>query len=225
MRAMSTNRHEVRAVVFDMDGVLIDSHPAHQAAWREFLHTLGKEVCDQELEFILEGHTRTEILCHFLGSLTAQDLELYGRRKDQLFRAHENHVGLISGVCDFLRKLSLHRIPAGVATSASEIRTVSTIERMGLAELFEAVVTASDVEKGKPDPCVYRLACERLKVPPQHALAFDDAPAGIQSAKSAGLRCIGISSNGLTSKLLDAGAETVIADFASLTIEDILRRA
>jgi HAD superfamily hydrolase (TIGR01509 family) len=222
---MITDRHEVRAVVFDMDGVLIDSHPAHQAAWREFLHSLGKDVCDQELEFILEGHTRAEILCHFLGPLTADEVEHYGRRKDQLFRAHENQIVPISGVCDFLRKLSLQGLPAALATSASEIRTVSTIERMGLAELFEAVITAGDVEKGKPHPAVYQLACERLNVQPQHTVAFDDAPAGIQSAKSAGLRCIGVSSNGLIPKLLNAGAEAVIRDFAGLTIEEILRTA
>lgn len=222
---MIMDRREVRAVVFDMDGVLIDSHPAHQTAWTELLHSLGKDVRKEELEFILEGHTRSEILHHFLGPLAPDDLEQYGNHKDQLFRAHENQIGPISGVCDFLRKLNHEGIPAAVATSASEIRTVSTIERMGLAELFEAVVTASDVEKGKPDPAAYQLACERLRVPPQHAVAFDDAPAGIQSAKSAGLRCIGVSSNGLASKLLNAGAEIVIADFADLIIEEILHAA
>ena len=222
---MTQDYHEVCAVVFDMDGVLIDSHPAHQAAWSEFLHSLGKDIPDRELEFILEGHTRAEILCHFLGPLSAVELDQYGKRKDQFFRVHENQIGPISGVCDFLRKLSLQGIPAAVATSASEIRTVSTIERMGFSELFEAVVTASDVEKGKPDPEVYQLACERLSVPPQRTVAFDDAPAGIQSAKSAGLRCIGVSSNGLVPELMDAGAETVIKDFAGLTLEEILRPA
>jgi HAD superfamily hydrolase (TIGR01509 family) len=206
-----------------MDGVLIDSHPAHLAAWREFLQSLGKAVSDQGLAFILEGNTRAEILCHFLGDISEQDLDQYGTWKDLLFRARETRIPPVFGVLEFLRGLDRHGIVAAIATSASEARTFSTIERMGLEEFFGAVVTSRDVEKGKPDPAVYRLACERLRVLPGHALAFDDAVAGIQSAKAAGLRCIGVSNNGISSKLLDAGAEVVIPDFSRLTLDDLLR--
>lgn len=216
---------DIRAVVFDMDGVLIDSHPAHRAAWREFLQSLGKSISDDGLSFILEGHTRSEILTHFLGDLPAQDLGQHGKRKDELFRAQEYRIAAIPGVVDFLHSLAGFGIARAVATSASEIRTFSTLNRMGLAQFFEAVVTAGDVSRGKPDPAVYRLACAQLNVPPDQALAFDDAPAGIQSAKAAGLRCVGVSSNGLTPQLLDAGAEFVIKDFAHLTLDTILTAA
>jgi len=108
-----------------------------------------------------------------------------------------------------------------VATSASEIRTFSTIERLGLGGCFEAVITASDVSAGKPDPMVYRLACERIGIPPQEALAFDDASAGIEAARSAGMRCIGVASNGYSANLVMAGAERVIPDFAGLEFESI----
>jgi len=208
-----------------MDGVLIDSHPAHLAAWREFLRSAGKEVCDDELTFVLEGRTRSEILRHFLGPLPERELEGHGRRKDEIFRALEYRIKLIPGVLEFLRDLNCQRIASAVATSASEIRTVSTIERMGMAGFFEVVVTASDVSWGKPDPMVYRLACERLAIAPHHALAFDDAPAGIRAARSAGLRCVGVSSNGLATQLLDAGAEQVIKDFKHLMLNNFAQAA
>jgi len=64
----------IRAVAFDMDGVLIDSHPAHRAAWRKFLLSLDRHVSDDELSFILEGRTRNEILRHFLGDLSENEL-------------------------------------------------------------------------------------------------------------------------------------------------------
>jgi sugar-phosphatase len=109
-----------------------------------------------------------------------------------------------------------------VATSASEIRTFSTIERMGLGGCFEAVITASDVSAGKPDPMVYRLACERMGIATYQALAFDDASAGIEAAKSAGMRCIGVASNGRSADLVMAGAERVIPDFADLAFDSIM---
>ncbi len=209
----------IRAVVFDMDGVLINSHPAHLAAWRSLLFSLGNKVPEDKLAYILEGRPRNEILRHFLGDLPERDLQEYGKQKDEIFRRMEHQIDAIPGVIEFLQTLHASGIARAVATSASEIRTFSTIERMGLAEHFEAVITAGDVTAGKPDPAVYRLACERLNVPPSQAMAFDDAPAGIQSARLAGMRCIGVSSNGLSRQLLENGAERVIPDFVGLSYD------
>lgn len=211
----------IRAVVFDMDGVLINSHPTHLAAWKAFLCSVGNEVPEHELTYILEGRTRNEILCHFFGGLSPWELERYGKRKDDIFRRMEHQIEPIAGAIEFLQTLNHYGISAAIATSASEIRTLSTIERMGIAEHFETVITASDVVSGKPDPTVYRLACERLGVAPADSMAFDDAPAGIQSAKSAGMRCIGVSSNGMTRQLIDTGAERVIPDFVGLSINEL----
>src|SRR5207302_5884782 len=84
---LTTENKGIYAVVFDMDGVLIDSHPAHLAAWREFLRSAGKEVFEDELSFVLEGRTRSEILRHFLGSLPERELERYVSQTAELFRA------------------------------------------------------------------------------------------------------------------------------------------
>lgn len=206
----------IRAVVFDMDGVLVDSHPAHRTAWREFLQETGRNVSDDDLAFVLEGRTRSEILRHFLGDLDEDGVQEYGRRKDEIFRAIEHQIGPVRGVLDFVEQLSRRHISMAIATSASEIRTFSTIERLGLGGRFEAVITASDVSAGKPDPMVYRLACQRMRIPAAEAMAFDDACSGVQAATLAGMRCIGVASNGLCDKLLQAGAEAVIPHFAGL---------
>jgi len=205
---------ELRAFIFDMDGVLIDSHSAHRKAWREFLRGEGVEVSDDELAFILEGRTRSEILRRFLGDLPTSELQKCGRRKDDFFRCLEHQIKPVSGVLQFLEQLIQRGLSLAVATSASEIRTFATIERLGLGGCFDAVVTASDVEEGKPDPAVYRLACQRLEISPHFAMAFDDARAGVQAAKSAGMRCLGLASNGLMEQLLLAGAEAVVPSFA-----------
>jgi beta-phosphoglucomutase len=136
---------EPQAFVFDMDGVLINSHSAHRQAWREFLCSEGVEVSDDELAFILEGRTRSEILRRFLGDLTAAELQQYGRRKDDFFRSLEHQIEPIPGVLWLLERLMRQGMSLAVATSASEIRTFATIERLGLGGCFDAVVTASDV--------------------------------------------------------------------------------
>ena len=220
-----TARPATRAMVFDMDGVLVNSHPTHHAAWREFLHSLGTEVSEHELAFILEGRTRNEILRHFLGDLPEEELQCYGKRKDEIFRGMEHRIAPVSGVLEFVEKLNARGIACAVATSASEIRTCSTIERMGLGGWFQAIITAGDVSAGKPDPAVYRLACERMNIAPRDALAFDDARAGVQAAVFAGLRCIGVAPNGYSRQLLDAGAESVISDFIDLAIDSLLEPA
>jgi HAD superfamily hydrolase (TIGR01509 family) len=224
---MTAGFHKARhpekcAVVFDMDGVLIDSHPVHLAAWREFLQLQKIDFTESDLNFILEGRTRSEILRHFLGDLSEAEIAKLGRRKDEIFRGIEAEIRPFPGVLPFLRQLEHLGVSKAVATSASEIRTASTIERLGLGGFFDAVVTSADVEAGKPHPRVYQLACERMNVLPGDALAFDDAPSGVQSARSAGLRCIGVSNNGLTRALLDAGAEQVIPSFIGFGLHSVL---
>jgi beta-phosphoglucomutase len=217
--------NRVSAVVFDMDGVLIDSHPAHHAAWRKFFQSLGADISDQELSFILDGRTRNEILRHFLGDLPEAELQRYGHCKDEVFRSMEARIEPLPGVVQFLGELRRSGAAMAIATSASEIRTFSTIERLGLAEYFEAIITASDVAAGKPNPAVYRLACECLNVSPALSLAFDDASAGVVSARAAGMRCIGVASNGLSQRLMDAGAEAVIEDFRGMSLNVVPKAA
>ena len=223
MSARARGGHEpnLRGLVFDMDGVLVDSHPTHFAAWTQFLNELSIQVPEAELAFILEGRTRSEILRHLLGELPEPVLLAHGRRKDEIFRHMEPQIRPSPGILAFLDELERNNIPRAVATSASEIRTASTIERMGLGGFFNAVVTAGDVSAGKPHPAVYQLACERMNVPPEYAVAFDDAPAGVQAARAAGLRCVGVSGNGSKQALLAAGAETVIAGFSGFTLSDL----
>ena len=113
-REMST-RGEIRAVVFDMDGVLVNSHPVHRAAWRQFLQSIGTVVSEHELAFILEGRTRTEILRHFLGDLREEDLQRFGRRKDEIFRNMEHEITPVSGVLKFVEEITSRGIACAVA--------------------------------------------------------------------------------------------------------------
>jgi beta-phosphoglucomutase len=206
---------QLQAVIFDMDGVIIDSHPAHRKAWRQFLHSLGRDATNHELDFILDGRKRAEILRYFLGEMSDAQLEEHGKRKDDFFHDLEIEVKPIPGVVSFLDGLQKRKIATAVATSASASRARSTLERLHLTHHFQAVITGGDVARGKPDPAIYSLACQRLGIRPQNALAIEDAVSGIRAARGAGLCCVGVSIHQSAADLIAAGADCVIDNFLS----------
>jgi HAD superfamily hydrolase (TIGR01509 family) len=208
----------LRGIVFDLDGVIVDSHPLHKRAWRAFLGELGREVSDADLGFILEGRCRREILVHFLGELSESEIEQYGKKKDEFFRQVSADLMPVTGSVELIQSLLNAEIELAVATSASRQRAHWTLNQLGIENCFKVVVTGDDVEKGKPDPTIYRLATEGLSLSPQFLLAVEDSLSGIYAARSAELRCLGIGV-GPTKKLMrDAGVKHVLPNLAGLSI-------
>jgi len=213
----------LKGVIFDMDGVLIDSHPVHRKAWRKFLATVGKNVQEEHLDFILEGRRREDILRYFLGNLPESTMAEYGQRKDHFFHESFRDIKPMPGIIPFIDVLEAAGIAMGLATSASSFRTRKTLHLLGLEGRFTAVISGDDVSSGKPDPATYTLASERMNLSPNELLVLEDAPCGVRAAKAAGMRCIGVSSNGRAEALRQAGADSVIPSFADMQIDKLTR--
>lgn len=211
----------LRGIVFDMDGVVIDSHPAHRAAWKTFLADVGRPTSDPELDIILDGGKREEILRHFLGELDPAQIVEYGKRKDEILRNHGRKLEPMQGVVEFLDCLLNSGIRMGLATSASRRRACGTLEELGLMHYFETIVTGDEVTAGKPDPTIYRLAAALMQEAPAHLLAVEDAVSGVKAAHGAGMRCLGIAHNGRAEALHSAGANLVVDDFRSLSLPQL----
>jgi len=197
----------------------VDSHPAHRFAWREFLRVLGKNVTESELDFVMDGRKRDDILVHFLGPLTEGQLKEYGGLKNELFWQASSEVVPITGVFEFIECLRSAGITMAVATSASSGRTRSILSSTGLLSHFSAVVTGDEVRSGKPDPGIYRLACQRINCSPNVVVAVEDAASGVRAAKGAGLKCVGIAGSQPGDLLTAAGADCVLSDFADMTLK------
>ncbi|MFZ0320856.1 MAG: HAD family phosphatase [Candidatus Sulfotelmatobacter sp.] len=212
---------QLGGVIFDMDGVLVDSHPVHRKAWRLFLNTLGREIHDSELDFILDGRKREDILRHLLGDCPAHELEEFGRRKDSIFRQIQLSVIPVPGVIRLVRELYDCGTALAVATSASPSRAHSTLVELGLLGCFDVVVTGDDVRQGKPDPAVYSLARERLALNPNHVLAVEDAVSGVLAATASGLRCLAVALHEKPEILTAAGAAHVVPDFEAVSARDL----
>jgi HAD superfamily hydrolase (TIGR01509 family) len=211
----------LQGVIFDMDGVLVDSHAVHRRAWRIFFQTLGCKIDEAELDFILDGRKRDDILRHFLAHLTNPELEELGRRKDCIFRQMQFEVRPINGVLDILRELRRRKIAAAVATSASRSRARSTLAQMRIEDYFQAIVTGDDVPVGKPDACIYKLVAKGMATDSAHLLAIEDSVSGIRAAVSAELQCVGVGTRERHKALTGAGAIRVISDFHELSVDQL----
>jgi beta-phosphoglucomutase len=210
------------ALVFDMDGVLFDSHPVHLSAWRELLRGAGKEVSDAELEFVLEGPTREQILHHFLGPLTPQQAALYAIQKEALFQQEEDRVQAIEGLEAFLDLVESASIPTAVATSASRRRVTRMLENHALADRFAAVLTGDEVPGGKSTPKIFLRAAEQLRARPREVVVLEDAIAAVKVVKQIGMKCIGIAAGKRGTGLANAGADLVVPNFTHLELSDII---
>ncbi len=183
----------------------------------------GKATNDADLSFVREGAKREEILRHFLGELTPYQIVSYGVEKDKLFQARAAEVGLVPGFAEFLLQLDALGFPSAVATSGSRSRVEQTLETLNLRKRFRAVVTGTDVQRGKPDPSLFLLAAQMLQVDASRILVCEDAVAGVLAAKTAGMKCLGIATNGRESLLKQAGADLVVKDFTHTSLEAVRR--
>ena len=206
------------AVIFDMDGVLIDSGVHHRAAWQALLTELGEEPAHPEYWRLTIGRPSEEAVPLLLGRRVPEhEARRLARRKRDLY-VDFSRGGVVSvpGVRDFVAALSRLGVPRAVGTSASRFDLDRLLVGVGLRRYFDVIVTADDVTLGKPDPEVYELAAARLRVPPDACIVFEDSLVGVEAARRAGMRAVGVTTAHSETELREAGAERAIADFEGL---------
>lgn len=211
----------LKGVIFDLDGVVVDSHPAHIRAWNKFLLSVGKSVAETELEFVRDGRKKEDILRHFLGDLDGSEIRAYGQKKDLLFYEEARNVNTVAGIGELLSELNRTGVPTAVASSGSSERVRYTLDLVGVRKYFATVVTGDEVAKGKPDPAIFCRAAEKLGVAPSDSLAFEDSVSGVQAATAAGMKCLGIAWPSRAQSLVEAGAQDVLVDFVGTSVSQI----
>jgi HAD superfamily hydrolase (TIGR01509 family) len=187
--AEELNLFRIRAVVFDLDGVIADSHALHERAWRDLLNEMGKSPTDEFADVIRQGKPRKEILKTFFPGRSSQELTDLGARKDTLYRENSARLRPVEGVIAWIRELHDRGFLLAVATSAARQRTLDTLRQFGIETLFQVIVTASDVAAGKPDPALFLAAADALGIEAGRVLVIEDSEAGLAGAKTAGMKC------------------------------------
>jgi beta-phosphoglucomutase len=206
------------AVIFDMDGVLIDSGAHHRQAWVRLFGELGVAPPAGFWRHTI-GRPSVEAVPLLLGDRIgpAEARRLANRKHAHYETLAAAGLPAVPGVVALVDTLRAHGVPIAVATSARRVDTVELLGPLGLLDRFGAIVTAEDVVRGKPDPEVYVLAAGRLGARPEGCLVFEDAVVGVLAARAAGMRVIGVTTTYEPADLLAAGAERAIADFERVT--------
>ncbi|PTT59283.1 HAD family phosphatase [Stenotrophomonas sp. HMWF003] len=178
------------AVIFDMDGLMIDSERVSIACWTQAAHELQLPLADGFwLRFVGLGDRDCERL--LLQHIDAEQVAALFARCHDLYEARtQEGLPLRPGILDLLQLLHDHGIPRAVATSTRQPRASRKLAAAGLLPFFEVVVTSSDVAHPKPAPDIYLLAAQKLGKDPARCLALEDSPAGIRAAVGAGMTAI-----------------------------------
>lgn len=209
--------------LFDLDGVIVDTAVYHFQAWKRLANALGFDI-DEEFNEQLKGISRIDslerILAHGGVSLSPADFNQWATQKNTWYlelieQMTPEH--LLPGVADFFADCKKHHISCGLGSASKNATKI--LEKIGLLNDFDALVDGNSVTRSKPDPEVFLKGAELLHVPPQACVVFEDAQAGIQAAKTAGMKSIGIGDP----KVL-AEADWVIPSFVSVTVQDILTK-
>jgi HAD superfamily hydrolase (TIGR01509 family) len=207
----------LRAIIFDMDGVLIDSEALHNAAIAATMAEYGVSL-PPSLFAELTGTTDAAFLeqasrTYFGGSISAATLL---ERKQHFFVASEDQVQPIPGALDFLRAVRPQVAATALVTSALRHNQQLAFARFGLAPCFDAVVTAEDVTHGKPHPEPYQTAVVRLGIPADECLVIEDSLHGLAAARAAGCRTLGLATSYSVETLAATGADYVCASYAEV---------
>lgn len=215
---------EAKGVIWDLDGVIVDTAPFHFQAWKKTLEEMGLAFSWEEFALIF-GRRNRDILKEVVGRpLSTEEMERISVWKESLFReALRGKVRPLPGVLFWLEGLRRRGYRQALATSAPRENMEMMVGSLGIGGFFDQIVLADEVSAGKPDPEIFLLAAQALRLSPAHCVVIEDAVAGVEAAKRAGMRCIAVATSHPRRALAEADMVVdSLDDLASDTFELLL---
>lgn len=213
-----------RALLFDLDGTVSETDSLHLPTWVEVLLPHDIEVDEAFYKENISGRANSEIVEDLLPYLSSEEGRAVFERKEASFRERADELEPLPGLLGFLKSARRRNLKTALVTNAPRENVGAILPALALEGFFDATVLSEDVGAVKPDPAPYLAALERLDVPPEVTLAFEDSVSGIASAVRAGVPTVGVASTQKPEKLLGAGAFVVVDDFTSPILRELLDR-
>jgi HAD superfamily hydrolase (TIGR01509 family) len=203
----------VRAVIFDMDGVIVDSEPYSMQALIDILRQYGVEPTEDDLRRSYGRRIRDDFVDYFSRYAVTADVHIaIAHKHARYYHLAAGHLHPFPGVMPLLKRLRDHGYRLALASSGDRVKVAFGMQALKLDGSFEAIVSGDDVTCSKPDPEIYLTAALRLGVAPVECVAIEDAPAGVEAAKRAGMCCIAVT-NSVTREQLQR-ADLIVASLA-----------
>ena len=187
-----------RAVLWDMDGTLVDSAEYHWQAWVDAMSCKGFPVTHEQF-LATFGQRNDSILRQWLGQkVTSELIQCIGNAKETLYRqlVREHGIAPLRGASEWVNLLHRQGWGQAIASAAPRANIETILDVLQASQCFQAIVSADDVHRGKPDPEVFLIAATKLGVAPEHCIVVEDALHGVEAARAAGMKSIGVSQNG-----------------------------
>jgi HAD superfamily hydrolase (TIGR01509 family) len=213
----------IKALIFDFDGLILDTEVPEFQSWQELYQKFGfaltLEVWSQNIGSypnVFEPAEHLQKLANH--QIQIDDItRLHHQRADELLLDKK----ILPGVDKYIERAKELGLKIGVASSSTQNWVIGNLSRLGLASQFDCIYTANDVTHTKPDPELYLRSIDKLKVLPCEAIAFEDSPNGIKAAKEAGLFCVAVP-NALTRNLNLDQADLILGSLAEITLDNLL---
>lgn len=206
------------AVIFDMDGVLVASGPAHLASWKMAAKKHGLNISDERFKATFGRPSRDIIRLLWGQNITDEKIEEIDGLKEKLYRdLVTGMVPLTIGTREVLTNLHSAGCKLAVATSGPRENVALVLEEKKLGPFFGAIVTGFDIHHGKPAPDCFLLAAEKLAAPPADCVVIEDAPVGIEAARRAKMKCIALVGTHPAERLLESQPDRIVNQLAEIT--------
>jgi len=208
-------------VAFDLDGTIIDNNYYHILSWQEFYKRRNRSFTTEEFIEHFNGKTNADVLKYvFHPNLTAEETHQYTNEKESLYREiYQPHIKPVAGLIELLELLYQKAVPMVIATSGIPVNIEFLLQNIPIARYFKTIINSTHISHGKPHPEIYQLAAKALNFPPQRCIAFEDAVAGVESAKTAGFKTIALSTTHQTAELHQA--DIIVKDFTEVSLKMI----
>ncbi|NER14652.1 beta-phosphoglucomutase [Leptobacterium flavescens] len=185
-----------RGFIFDMDGVIVDTAHFHFLAWKKTAEELGFQLTEARNEK-LKGVSRVDSLNKILkwaeASISSEEFDRLLQEKNEDYLAYVNTMtekDILPGVYNFISELRQQNYPVALGSASKNAPTI--LKKVGLLDMFDTIVDGNSVSKAKPDPEVFLIAAQNLKIAPENCIVFEDSEAGVEAANTAGMLSVGL---------------------------------
>jgi len=219
---MALNTSLPAAVIFDMDGVLLDSSPFHLRKWIDLFQARGIPFDAGELPKIVLGPPNEVTLPKFMDLTPEGVVEVSEELEENFRREIAPHARALPGLQRFIEECHAEGITMAVASAAIAKNVNFLVSALGLRDYFSEVLTGDEVSRPKPDPEIYLKAAAKLRISPSACAVFEDSFVGIEAAKRAGMKCVAIASTFSADDLLrEAHADLIVTNFESVSLQTL----
>lgn len=218
MRKKTLDLTNIKAAIFDIDGTMVNNNDFHKEAFIIFGKKHGVVITDEFYTKELSGNTNERIMPKLFGDeITQEEIAQYGDEKEAIYREiYDPHFKPLTGLIELIESLRKKKITLAIASNAPELNRIYTLEKLGLHDQFATIVGVEHVTQGKPHPEMYLTVAKNIQTEPEFCIVFEDSPKGIEAAKRAKMKAVGLTTSHTSDELGDA--DIIVEDFTQLRV-------